>query len=284
MLTLKSTEIPKLLRQIDQPPKNLYILGNDIRIFENIPKIAVVGSRRLSNYGRQVTDKLASELSRAGVVIISGLALGVDSVAHQACLDAGGITVAVLPSSVTNIYPRSHLGLAKDIVVKGGSLVSEINDPRPPMQHSFLIRNRLISGLTDATLITEAAERSGSLNTARHALEQGKTVFAVPGNITSELSAGTNNLIKAGAIPVTCVDDILQNMNWARNSLSEQTSLFKGTPAEETIIHLLQEGVSSAAELQAKSELNQADFNQALTMLEIYGQINPLGANSWTLR
>ena len=250
---------------------------------ERKPTVAIVGTRKPTTYGKEVTHKLAYELASRGVIIVSGLALGVDGLAHRAALEAGGTTIAVLGNGLPSIYPASHRGLAKDILDKGGALLSEYEPETPARNYRFLERNRLISGLADAVIITEAAARSGTLNTARYALEQGKDIFVVPGNITSPLSAGCNSLLKQGASPVTKAKDILEII--APQALKAQTILPLGTtPLESDIIRLLQKGVRDGDELQRQSKASAAEFGQTLTMMEITGVIRGLGANQWTLR
>lgn len=280
MLTLTGVEVPTELTRLDQPPKELYLEGN-LQALLARPRLAVVGARKATPYGRGVTTKLVEELVRTGVVIISGLAYGIDSIAQRACVDAGGQTIAVLPAGLDDIYPAAHAGLARDIVAQGGVLLTEYPPHSIPYQSNFLARNRLIAALSDGILIPEAAARSGSLNTARHGLEQGKTVLAVPGNITSVLSGGTNNLIKAGAIPATEAADILSAMGWA-NAPKPSVPLGK-TKEEQVILDLLASGISDGARLLAQSQLATPLFNQTLTMLEITGKIRPLGANHWAI-
>ncbi len=278
-LTLKSTLIPSALSEIPIAPKELYYRGT-LNGLTDAPRVAIVGSRKATSYGRAVTAKLARELAEHGVVIISGLALGIDSIAHQAALEVNGNTVAVMPCGLDRVYPASHASLARKILAQGGALISEYPEGTAPLPHQFIARNRIISGLSDAVLITEAAINSGSLHTANFALEQGRTVFAVPGNITSANSAGTNNLIKSGAIPVTTVEDVVTNLGL--DAKTRQAAL--PTNAEEAILlQLLTEGVSDATLLLAQSELDPAVFNQTLTMLEITGKIRPLGAGHWGL-
>jgi DNA processing protein len=282
MLTLAATDIPIELTHLPQPPEQLHIIGKNFAALMQRPRIAIVGTRKLTPYGRGVTQDLASQLAAKGVVIISGLALGADSVAHQACLDAGGQTIAVLPSGPERIYPSAHTNLAKQIVQTGGALVTEFDGDHLPQSFEFLQRNRIIAALSDAVIVTEAAARSGSLNTANHALGLGLPVFAVPGNITSPLSAGCNNLIKAGAIPVTSVDDILDTLGWKDLTTTKQKAV-GATEEEQTILDLLEQGISDGGELLLESDLEASNFNQALTMLEITGRIRPLGANHWSL-
>lgn len=230
-----------------------------------------------------MTYKLAYELSEKGVVIVSGLALGIDSVAHQAALDAGGTTLAVLASGVDNVTPRSHIGLAKKIIAAGGAIISEYEPGTEARDFQFLARNRIVSGLADAVIVTEAASRSGTLATVSHALNQGKEVFVVPGNITSPMSAGCNALIKQGAQVLTDAKDVMEVI--APELLQPQTSLALGdNPTETKIIQLIQQGVRDGDELLAALAIDASEFAQSLTMLEINGIIRSLGGNMWTLR
>ena len=184
-------DFTEVLNTIALTPKTLYFRG---KIPENMSKerpktVAIVGSRHNTRYGEEVAYHLAYELARRGVIVVSGLAYGIDSIGHRGCLDAGGTTVAILGTSIDNIYPKKHLSLAREIVEKNGAIISEYAPGDNPItKYSFLERNRLISGLSDVVVVVEAAEKSGSLNTATHALAQGKEVFAVPGNITSPYS------------------------------------------------------------------------------------------------
>lgn len=198
---------PSQLFTIPQPAYKLYAIGNlEILKFKSL---AVVGSRAVTSYGRQVTTQLVTEAAWSSIPIVSGLALGVDSVAHRAALDAGGRTIAVLPGGIERIYPASHQRLAEQIVRQGGTLISEHPGKLKPHPYHFIARNRIIAGLAHATLITEAAKKSGSLHTAQFALEQGKEVLAVPGSIFSTFSVGTHGLISQGAQITTNIEQIL---------------------------------------------------------------------------
>lgn len=268
------------LARLPDPPKQLFYRGNIDLLGDHI-RVSVVGSRKVTAYGRRVTNQLASQLAEQGIVVVSGLAFGVDSLAHAAALEAGGLTIAVLPSGLDKIYPASHQRLAEQIIERGGLLLSEYTSGFPPMKHQFIARNRLIAGLCQAAVITEAAERSGSLHTAQFALDEGKTVLAVPGNIDAPTSVGTNNLIKTGAFPVTSVDDILQALGLEPG----QRRLPLGSTSEEdTILKLLASGETATDRLQALSQLPPTVFNQTLTMLEITGAIRSLGAGKWTIK
>lgn len=269
------------LADIPKAPEYIFFRGSLPE--SRVSSVAIVGTRKPTSYGKEVTHTLATDLARRGVLIISGLALGTDSIAHRACLEAGGTTLAVMANSVDQVYPRTHFELAEQIVKQGGALLSEYEPPTDLRTYQLLARNRIVSGLADAIVITEAAERSGTLSTAAHALEQGKEVFVVPGNITSPMSAGCNKLLKQGAQVATCAEDILEVI--APELLRAQTILPLGsTPLETTILELIHSGVRDGDELQQRSGASVTDLNLSLTMLELAGSIRGLGGNQWTLR
>lgn len=272
----------KILKDIAKCPERLYFKGKIPN--ERCASVAIVGTRRPTSYGKEVTQRLSGQLALRGIVIISGLAIGVDAMAHQAAIDAGGKTIAVLGNGVDTIYPASNYGLAKNIINKGGAIVSEYEPGTEARDFRFLERNRIVSGLSDAILITEASAKSGTMSTAAHALQQGREVFVIPGNITSPLSIGCNRLIKQGAIPVTCVDDILEVI--APHLLKPQSILPLGNNALETkIIGLIQNNTRDGDEIfQASGCSNLSEFLQAMTMMELNGVIRSLGGNQWTLR
>ena len=274
------------LASIANPPKSLCFMGT--LPTSGAPVVAIVGSRKPSAYGREVTEQLAGDLATAGCIIVSGLALGIDGIAQKAALEAGGTVIGVIPNELPDISPQTNYKLAMNIIENGGAILSEWKkgDGKIVNRWSFLERNRLVSGLADAVIITEAAERSGTLNTAAHALSQGRDVFAVPGNITSPLSAGSNALLKQGALVATTATDILDVItpSTARSATDQAVIPLGETPAENTIINLLRTGLRDGDQLQQQSGLNPADFATALTMLEINSVIKPLGANNWTLR
>jgi DNA processing protein len=280
MLTLGSPLYPSLLATIPSPPKVLFVRGLDLPALTDKPRLAVVGSRRISPYGKQVTTQLVARLAEQGIIIISGLAYGVDKTAHEAALEAGGTTIAVLPGPLESIVPASHRRLADRIIQQGGALVSEYPVGSPVFKQNFIARNRIVAGIAEAVLITEAAEKSGSLHTARFALEQGKDVMAVPGNITSPVSKGTNNLVHAGAVPVRDHTDVTFALGLEPG---EKAGAAGSNTAEQAIIDLLALGMSDGPELLAVSGLDAALFNQTIAMLEIRGIIRPLGGNRWML-
>ena len=273
----------QIISGIANSPKTLYFIGTlPIGRASDVKVVAVVGTRKPSSYGKEVTFDLAYKLARKGVAIVSGLAYGVDAIAHKAALEAGGKTIAVLANGLDSIYPSSHRKLAEDIVKAGGALISEYPPGTEARDFQFLARNRIVSGLSDAIIVTEAASRTGTLSTVGHALEQNKEVFAVPGNITSPMSAGPNRLIQQGAHPVTSADDILQII--APELLEIQTILNLGTnPEEVLLIDLIKSGIREGEELQQASGLEASVFSQTLTMLEIQGLIRGLGGNRWTV-
>jgi DNA processing protein len=281
-LTLNSPNYPENLSHIHTPPKCLFWQGAEPYSWLKMPKVAIVGSRKISPYGKQITRQFASELAGAGAVVISGLAFGVDAEAHQAALEAQGTAVAVLPTPLDRISPVSNQQLARRIIEQGGTLISEYPNDSEVYVGNFVARNRIVSGLCDVLLITEAAVNSGSLHTARFALEQGKTVMAVPGNITSPVSEGCNNLIKSGAVPATTAEDVFFALR-IDPAKQRQSRVFRGNPDEEKILKLISQGITVQEELALVTKLNGAAMGSALTMLEINGHIRSLGAGQWTL-
>ena len=272
---------PEILKEIPSPPKQLYWVGAPIDSWLELPKVAIVGSRKASTYGQGVTTKLASELASYGVVVISGLALGIDSIAHRAALDAGGITVAVLPTGLDKIYPASHTNLAREIVAKNGTLISEHAPGAPIFKYQFATRTRIESGLADAVIVIETGIHGGSMNTARYALDQGKTVMAVPGNITSPTSAGTNSLIKSGALPITDASDILFALK-IQPKKNQPGRVFNGSEQELLVYKKIQSGTTDQEQLALELNLDASGLNSALTILEINGYIRASGNGIWT--
>lgn len=279
---------PNKLKALSDCPSKLYIKTTSGKWEDliNRPAVAVVGSRKLTNYGQNVTEKLVTQLVARGVVIVSGLALGIDAVAHKTAVECGGQTIAVLPSGVNHIYPASHSGLASSIVQTGGALVSEYSpDEKVAFKSNFIARNRIIAGLADVLLIPEATKKSGSLHTANFGLDIGRDIFAVPGPINSPASEGCNNLIKAGATMVTDVSDILQSLHLISNDRHHNYQpIITSSPEEQIIIDLMAKGVKDAEELLLQSGLSAQDFNTSLSMLEISGHIKPIGGNHWVLQ
>lgn len=212
VLTMEEDGYPPQLRDIPDPPPVLYIKGEWEGGFERA--VAVVGSRKCTQYGRDIAEEIAGGLARAGAVVVSGLAYGIDTCAHKGALRAGGKTAAVLPSGLLNVYPATNAGLAKEIA-GSGCLVSELPLDKRPEKWEFIRRNRIISGLSVGTVVVEAPEGSGALITARHAVEQGRTVLGVPGNVKSGLNKGVHALIRGGAVLVETAEQILEELGFA---------------------------------------------------------------------
>jgi DNA processing protein len=252
-------ELPPLLRAIHDPPPGLFVRGGAGLGLLVQPAVAIVGARACSGYGASVARMLGRELAAAGLVVVSGLARGVDAEAHRGALDAGGVTVAVLGCGIDRDYPAAHAELARRIAATG-LIVAEYAPGVEPRPWRFPARNRIIAGLCAATVVVEARERSGALITADLALEGGREVFAVPGEIGSALSAGTNALLKLGASPLTDAADVLDVYGLAaRNDPVD----------DELLVHL----PATADELVRATGRSAADVAQALTELELVGAV-----------
>lgn len=267
------------LEHIPSAPKTLFALGNPSVVG---PAVAIVGTRKPTPYGKAVTLELAEKLARRGVVIVSGLALGIDCIAQTAAVDAGGRTVAVLASGLDQITPHSNRAIALKILRKDGGLLSENEPGTPPFQWEFLKRNRIVSGLANAVIVTEATAKSGTMNTVMHALSQGRDVYAVPGSILSPTSAGCNRLIEQGATPIVDIDAFVEHIAPLKKQ-SKQQLLLAQTPEEQTLLDLIQSGISDGDELQKAARQDAITFATTLTMLELRGAIHALGANQWGL-
>ena len=203
-------EYPQKLNKIYAPPAKLYVLGDESIL--NKPAIAIIGCRDASNYGKTVAFKFAYELAKKGIIVISGLARGIDIYSHLGAVKANSPTISVLGSGFEHIYPSEHKNYCKQILQTGGAIITEYEPKTKPNKMNFPARNRLISGLSNGVLVIEAKQKSGTLITVDYALDQGKDVFVIPGNITSNQSYGTNDLLKQGAKLVTNVEDILEEM------------------------------------------------------------------------
>ena len=267
-----------------QPPEKIHYLGQLPEV--EAPIVAIVGSRKPTAYGRQIAHQLAFDLAKKGVIIISGLALGIDAIAHKGCLEAGGLTVAVLGSGLNNITPHTNRHLAQKILDSDGAILSEYMPNQPALPHQFLERNRIVSGLADGVIVVEAAARSGTLSTAAHALSQNHEVFAVPGAITSPMSVGCHNLIKQGAQLITSAEDVCLALGITRASITDAQPKLPiiNDPIQSHILKLIADGVSDGDQILQQLKLSPDEFNFHLTMLEINGHIAPLGANRWMLK
>ena len=260
---------PAALRHIPSPPPLLYVRGalSDVDSWS----VAVVGTRQPTSYGREATRRLTTRLVEAGVTIISGLALGIDSIAHTTALDAGGRTLAVLPCGIDLVYPERHDTLARRIA-DHGALISEFPPGTRPTPQLFPVRNRLISGLARGVLVVEAGIKSGALITVDYALEQGRDVFAVPGPIFSPRSEGTNHLIRNGAGLVTCAGDILEALNMSTAaSQQEVRAALPDDPVEAAVLALVGYEPLHIDDLQRRTSMPVHEVSATLTVLELKG-------------
>jgi DNA processing protein len=261
---------PALLAQIPDPPSRLWVRGDAPLGLLDRPAVAIVGARACSGYGRSVARLLAAEAAAAGAVVVSGMARGIDGEAHRGALAAGGSTVAVLGCGVDRDYPAAHTELARSIVDTGGLVVSEYEPGVEPAPWRFPARNRIIAGLTRATVVVEARERSGALITADFALEDGREVLAVPGEITSSLSAGTNALLRVGATPATGVADLLEVLGLDAPPPARPTT---DDPAAEVVLAAVEAGAGTPDELGRATGLAAGELAAALTLLELAGAV-----------
>jgi DNA processing protein len=257
---------PSLLSAIHDPPRELFLRGSADSALLSEPAVAVVGARACSSYGRSVARSLARDAAAAGLVVVSGMARGIDGEAHRGAIDGGGRTVAVLGCGIDRDYPRIHAGLASQIAVSGGLIVAEYPPGVAPAPWRFPARNRIVAGLALATVVVEARERSGALITADLALEEGREVLAVPGEITSALSRGTNALLRLGATPVTCADDVLEAIGIEPASKPEDEPP-PGAP--RSVLAAIDGGAQTADDIVRATGLAADAVAAALTELEL---------------
>lgn len=275
VLTWEDEAYPRRLREIDQPPPVLYVLGSLIP--EDEWAVAIVGTRRITAYGRQVTEEIASTLARNGITIVSGLARGVDAIAHKATLMAGGRTLAVLGSGVDHIYPPEHRQLAERIV-ENGALISDYPPGTLPEGVNFPPRNRIISGLSLAVIVTEAGDRSGALITAEFAAEQGRELFAVPGSITALQSLGCNRLIQQGARPLLDAKEVMEALDLV--SISQQRSARQVIPTDEVearLLNIIGREPMHVDEIRARLEIPIEKVSATLALMELKGMVRQVG-------
>jgi DNA processing protein len=263
----------------EKTPESIYTLGELPTDSDLL--VAIVGTRKMTPYGEQVTYRLASELAKAGVVIVSGLATGIDGVAHRAALDAGGRTIAVLGNPLDRIYPSQHRELAREILASGGALISELAVGERVQRWHFPLRNRLIVALSRLVIVTESGSAGGSLITAHLARDLGRGVMAVPGNITSQSSAGTNQLIHTGATPVFSITDVFQELGY---NLPAAKPVPAQSRSEAVLMELIAQGQATNEQLIAASGLSAAEVANHVSLMEITGKIRNLGAGTWVLR
>ncbi len=277
VVTVLDNAYPRILREIPGPPPVLYVRGS--LQTEEEPTVAIVGTRRATSYGREATTRIASDLAAAGVTIVSGLAKGIDGYAHRAALDAGGRTIAVMASGVDLVYPPEHRQLAERIV-ESGALISDYPPGTKPDAPNFPARNRIISGLSLATVVVEAPTRSGALITVGFAADQGRDVYAVPGSILSNASEGTNKLLRQGATPLTSAADLLDDLHLGLAVREEEPAqiAFPMTDEERAIYALVTAEPQHMDELAYSAGFTISQASALMTMLELKGLVANAGA------
>lgn len=284
IIAIDSERYPKKLKEIPSAPYALYVRGSlDLN---SVPMISIVGSRNLSAYGTEAAGKLARELAECGFCVVSGLAIGIDAIAHRGALDVSGKTAAVLGSSVDdrNVSPRANFRLAQEIIASGGAILSDYPPETGSDRFTFPARNRIVAGLSLGTLVVEAGEKSGALITARLALEFGREVFAVPGSIFSPVSAGTNRLIKDGARITLSASDILEEFEYLVAKRSAEREKPKAdTPEEALVIRHLTSEPLHVDKLSRLTRLDTPTLSSILSMMEIKGSIRNAGGRNYVI-
>ena len=280
-------EYPAYLLDYPDPPLTLFCKG-DLSLLQAPFRMTMVGTRMPTRYGKRAARMLAADLARLDVVIVSGLALGIDAMSHAGALDVGGKTIAVLGCGVDVAYPAENAGIYREIEARG-LLVSELVPGSPPLAKHFPVRNRIMSGLGQGVIVVEAGARSGTNHTVTSALEQGKEVLAVPGEITSAMSDGPNRLIREGCPAITCADDVLESMGW---SLAGESPAQEAGPAQpevaltETqrhIVEVLREGEAGFEEISVCADLPAAQLASELTQLQLMGVVTTLPGKVYAL-
>lgn len=280
---------PSLLKDISTPPDVLFYQGQLKDRDERA--IAIVGSRRETRYGREQAYQIAKALAKEGVTVVSGLAYGIDTAAHQGAIDGGGRTIAVLGSGLKRIYPKDNEALAKKIVSQGGALMTEYPPDAEPLAFHFPVRNRIISGLSAGVFLVEAREKSGTLITVGHALEQGREVFALPGPVDSPGSRVPHRLLREGARLCTCAEDILEDMNWQTKAaaelqiswLNEDERIKHLTNIQKKIYDSLCDEVRSFEELLVMTALPVSELSAQITLMEVEGLLETLPGRKYRL-
>ena len=269
-LTPSDEAFPDRLRRIPDAPELIYVKGQ----YRPRPSVAIVGSRRDTRYGREMARRIARDLAEAGVTVVSGLARGIDTAAHQGAVQANGVSVGVLGCGLDSLYPKENTELAEAMLAKGGCLISEYPAGTQPLPYHFPHRNRLISGLSDGVLLIEATLRSGTQSTVNHALEQGRTVFALPGNVDAPGSELPLRLLKEGAELCTCASDILTHLRLpAPEKAAAAENMIKEAAPDDPILRALEREEKTFEELLEETGLPAGQLTSDLTMLELDGQI-----------
>lgn len=282
--TLNDKNYPTLLKEIYDPPFCLFVRGN---LQKDDFNLAVVGTRKYTTYGKQVTENLVTDLVHQGVTITSGLAFGIDIIAHQTTLKNNGKTIAILGSGINkrHIYPHEHQNIAEEIIAKSGAVISEYPPGTLPNKYTFPRRNRIIAGISSGTLVIEAAEKSGALITAECALEAGREVFAVPQNITSNTSLGPNQLIKNGAKLITSSQDIIEALDLQDIQVYvKNKQILAESPEEEVILAILSQEPCHIDDITKNSGLSSTQISANLTIMEMKGKVRNLGNMMYVVR
>lgn len=283
----EEAEYPALLREISDPPQALFVRGT---LLPDEKSVAIVGSRRETRYGRTQAFQIARELAENGVTVVSGLARGIDTAAHEGALAGGGRTVAVLGNGIDSVYPEDNKALADRIIAQGGALISEFPLGAEPLAYHFPIRNRIISGMSAALLLIEGHAKSGTMITAGYAAEQGREVFALPGPVDAPGSAAPLRLLREGAGICTCAQDILVDMGWAQKpetaiQQSMELSRLEGlTDIQKQIVLLMQDEPKRFEELAAESGIAPDTLTGELTLLELDGIVEPRAGRIYALK
>lgn len=281
-LKIEDENYPSLLKAISKPPTPLYIKGE---LIKNEPCFAIVGARRCSDYGKEIAFSIAKNLVQSGIIIVSGMARGIDSFAHQGAIEGGGRTIAVLGTGIDekSIYPKENIGLSRKIVAKGGCLISEYPVGTRGLRQNFPERNRIIAGLSLGVLVVEAKIKSGALITARLSKIQGRKIFAVPGSIHLLNSKGPHFLIKNGAKLVESADDILKELNFKK--IKKEKGNIKGENADQDLIlKSLAQGGLRIDDIIKKTKLSAQIVSANLALMEIEEKVKNLGANVFVLK
>lgn len=293
VLVLSSEDYPYLLKEIPDPPLTLYYMGNKNLL--NNPCIAIVGSRKTTSYGLQIAHKFSKELSEKGITIVSGFAIGIDTVAHKAALLSVGSTIAVLGCGIDINYPAQNYTLRNNLIEKG-LILSEFAPNTPPSSENFPIRNRIISGISLGVLIVQAAQKSGSLITSKYALEQNRLIFSVPGPLNNPMFAGNNNLLREGAILVRDATDILEEIppyvltnNCKKSFSTESINSFEnskgtnGTLEQKVLEIIMEKGQVGVDEICDELEMKPSIVTSLLIQLEVLGKVKRVAQNFYSL-
>jgi len=282
MITLADPNYPEFLREIPNPPYIIYAKGQMETLDNSKKLLAIVGSRKFTSYGAQIARSFAGDLAKAGITVVSGMAIGIDSYAHLGALEAGGKTIAVLGNSLdeNSIYPRAHVNLSRQIT-NSGLLLSEYPVATSAGPLTFPARNRIVAGLTLGTLVVEAGEKSGALITAQMALDYNREVFSVPGSIFSSSSIGTNNLIRNGAKLVGGINDILEELNLEKTN--NAAPKIPENDTEKILLHILTTEPLHIDIISKLTRLKTFEVSSALSMMEIKGWVKNIGGQNYII-